>query len=374
MEASLYLHIPFCAGVCDYCDFYSVPVLPEDPRLDVFTTTLLRDVRERLARFGVNLVPTMYLGGGTPSILGAARIRNLLDGLKAILPAWPGEVTIEANPESADEAFLIACLEGGVSRVSLGVQTFHEVSRRMVRRVGEEKFLKERLSLVSSLFQGAFSADLISGLPGQSEKILLEDIKSLLTFNPAHVSLYALTADPRLPGSPPDDEADRLWLLGRDILEGAGYTQYEVSSFAHQGKRALHNIRYWRMENWLGEGPSASGTIMDGAGGTGWRYTVKADIDAYLTRRDLRGDRESAEFLEKSILIKESFLMGFRYLDGPDIELFTARFGKGPEAFIPETAARWRKRGLFETEKTALTREGLPLLNFFLLEAFAELG
>ncbi|MDR1318721.1 MAG: radical SAM protein, partial [Treponema sp.] len=223
MEASLYLHIPFCAGACDYCDFYSVTIRPGGPGLDAFIDTLLAAVRECLARFAVSRVPTLYLGGGTPSILGAVRMKRLLAGLRALLPAWPEEVTVEANPESADEAFLSACREGGVSRISLGVQTFHETSRRLVHRVGEGRLLPERLSLVSALFPGAFSADLISGLPGQDEKVLVEDIETLLAFNPAHVSLYALTADPKLPGSPSDDEADRLWLLGWDILERAGY-------------------------------------------------------------------------------------------------------------------------------------------------------
>ncbi|MDR0387770.1 MAG: coproporphyrinogen III oxidase family protein [Treponema sp.] len=374
MEASLYLHIPFCAGACDYCDFYSVPVRPDGFRPDAFTDALLAGVRECLAHFAVNRVPTLYVGGGTPSILGAARIRRLLTGLRSLLPAWPEEVTIEANPESADGAFLSACREGGVNRISLGVQTFHETSRRLVHRVGEGGLLPERLSLVSGLFPGAFSADLISGLPGQDEKVLAKDIETLLAFGPAHVSLYALTAVPKLPGSPPDDEADRLWLLGRDLLEQAGYTQYEVSNFSRPGKRSRHNIRYWRMENWLGAGPSASGTVINDNTGTGRRYTVKADVDAYLALpRPKREGRITVEALDRLTLIKETFLMGFRYTEGPDRELFAARFGATPEAFIPRTLERWRERGLLHGEKTALNRDGLLLLNPFLLDIFEEL-
>jgi oxygen-independent coproporphyrinogen-3 oxidase len=372
MEASLYLHIPFCAGACDYCDFYSIPVGPGDPRPGAFVDILLADTEARLARFAVNRVPTLYIGGGTPSVLGAAGMGRLLAGLRALLPAWPGEITVEANPESADEAFLLACREGGVSRVSLGVQTFHEPSRRLVHRVGE--LLPERLALVSSLFPGAFSADLISGLPGQDENILLKDIETLLARNPAHVSLYALTADPKLPGSPSDDEADRLWLLGRAALERAGYGQYEVSNFARPGNRSKHNIRYWRMENWLGIGPAASGTLIDDRSGTGTRYTAKADVSAYLTppAPDYGGGNTS-EFLDLPTLVKETFLMGFRYIEGPDRELFEIRFGAEPEAFIPRTLERWGEKGLMNSEKTALNREGLLLLNPFLLEVFEEL-
>jgi oxygen-independent coproporphyrinogen-3 oxidase len=374
MEASLYLHIPFCAGACDYCDFYSVPARPDDPRFDVFIDALLAGVRDHLAGFAVSRVPTLYLGGGTPSVLGAARVTRLLAGLRSLLPAWPGEVTVEANPESADEAFLLACRQGGASRISLGVQTFHEPSRRLVHRVGEGGLLPERLSLISALFPGAFSADLISGLPGQDERVLVRDIETLLAYSPAHVSLYALTADPRLPGSPPDDEADRLWLLGRDALERAGYARYEVSNFARPGKRSRHNIRYWRMENWLGIGPSASGTVIDDSSGTGWRYTVKADAGAFSAPPTSGGDGNIAtEFLDRLTLVKETFLMGFRYIDGPDRELFKTRFGAEPEAFIPRTLKRWRQRGLADSGKTALNHDGLLLLNPFLLEAFEEL-
>ncbi|MDR0761215.1 MAG: coproporphyrinogen III oxidase family protein [Treponema sp.] len=374
MEASLYLHIPFCVGSCDYCDFYSLPVRPGGPGLDAFVDILLADVRDSLARFAVDRVPTLYVGGGTPSVLGAVRAARLLAGLRALLPAWPEEVTLEANPESADGAFLRACREGGVSRISLGVQTFHEPSRRMVHRVGEGSLLPERLSLVSALFPGAFSADLISGLPGQNEQVLMRDIETLLAFNPAHVSLYALTADPKLPGSPPDDEADRLWLQGRDALEEAGYTQYEVSNFSRPGKRSRHNIRYWRMENWLGIGPAASGTVIDDRTGMGRRYTVKADAGAYNTPAFSKRDGGvTVEFLDRLTLIKETFLMGFRYTEGPDRELFKIRFGAELETFIPRTLERWRKRGFLDGEKTALNRDGLLLLNLFLLEVFEEL-
>jgi coproporphyrinogen III oxidase-like Fe-S oxidoreductase len=128
------------------------------------------------------------------------------------------------------------------------------------------------------------------------------------------------------------------------------------------------------MENWLGIGPAASGTVIGDSTGTGWRYTVKADVDAYLASPVPRQDSSTtAEFLDRPTLIKETFLMGFRYTQGPDRELFKTRFGTEPEALIPRTTERWRKRGLLEAEKTALTHGGLLLLNPFLLEAFGEL-
>jgi oxygen-independent coproporphyrinogen-3 oxidase len=240
----------------------------------------------------------------------------------------------------------------------------------MVHRVGEGSLLPERLSLVSALFPGAFSADLISGLPGQVEAVLMRDVETLLAFNPAHVSLYALTADPPLPGSPPGDEADRLWIRGRNALEEAGYAQYEVSNFSRPGKQSRHNIRYWRMENWLGIGPGASGTVIDDRTGTGRRYTVPADAGAYLVP-DARP--EMVEVLDRRTLIKETFLMGFRYVEGPDRERFKTRFGTALEACIPGVLERWQKRGLLDGGKPALNRTGLLRLNPFLLDVFEEL-
>jgi oxygen-independent coproporphyrinogen-3 oxidase len=363
---------------------------------------LLADTEYILAAFGIGHVPTLYLGGGTPSLLGAERIGCLLTGLLSLLPNLPLEITVEANPESADEPFLAACHAGGVTRLSLGVQTFHEPSRRLVRRVGEGALLPSRLHLVREYFGAAFSADLITGLPGQDRQTLRRDLEKLLSYTPGHISLYALTveagtplaAEPRVTALlPPTDEADRLWLMGRDVLEQAGYRQYEVSNFALPGRESRHNIRYWRMENWLGLGPAASGTIIDEGTGRGRRYTIAADVAAYLkapvedrvprertlfpeSLRSQEGKKPLvlAEDLDRIVLMKESCLMGFRTPSGPDGRLFRRRFGRDIGECIPGTLERWRNRGLIRPDRPALTREGLLFLDPFLAECFEELA
>jgi oxygen-independent coproporphyrinogen-3 oxidase len=373
VTASLYIHIPFCAGVCDYCDFYSVPVSPEDRRTGPFIDALLGEA-ERVLGPEAARVPTVYMGGGTPSVLGAAGMGRLLAGLGALLPGPPEEFTVEANPESADRAFLEACRNGGVTRISLGVQSFHEASRRALRRVGDGRLLPERLALAAEIFGENFSADLITGLPFQDEKTVLRDIEKLLRHRPGHVSLYSLTVEPgtalaRRPRSflPSPDEADRLWLRGRDVLESAGYEQYEVSNFSLPGKRCRHNIRYWRMENWMGLGPAASGTMIDDETGTGRRVTASADPEDWAA-----GSTE--ELLDRPTLMKETLLMGFRYIEGPDEAAFRRRFRLTPEEAIPRTLDTWRRRGMLRPDRRALNREGLLFLHPFLLDAFGELG
>ncbi|MCL2193397.1 MAG: radical SAM family heme chaperone HemW [Treponema sp.] len=379
--ASIYIHVPFCASLCDYCDFFSVPIHAGDVnRADRFVDSVLVDVENQLALFGVRNVPTVYIGGGTPSVLGAASIKRLLSGLKNLftpLVTKPAEFTVEANPESMDQAFLQVCSDGGVNRISLGIQTFHEASRRQVGRVGSSELLSQRLSLVNKYFPGAFSADLITGLPFQTQAVLSNDIERLLEFQPAHVSLYSLILEPetalgkRIHNNPTEDEADNLWIAGRDMLEKAGLEQYEVSNFALPGKECSHNIRYWRMESWLGIGPAASGTIInEGEKGRliGRRFTYPRDIDSYLSTP------AQSEELSTSDLMQESLLMGFRYRGGPDPHIFRKRFDRDIADCIPDTIARWRKKGFFETEgSTAPSRKGLLFLNSFLRDAFAEM-
>jgi oxygen-independent coproporphyrinogen-3 oxidase len=369
--------------------------MPHDRRLDAYPEALLKEAKIRIQEFGLIHIPTVYIGGGTPSILGAAGIGRLLSGLGKL---WnqglqgPGEITVEANPESAGEAFLKTCRDQGVTRLSLGIQTFYEPSRRAVHRVGDGALLQERLRLARDIFGPGFSGDLMTGLPLQDEGILLKDIERLLAYEPGHVSLYALTLEPGTPlasqamlkgtGLPDPDRADALWIAGRDTLERQGYGQYEVSNFSRPGMEALHNIRYWRMENWLGLGPGASGTIIDDAEAPsikGRRFTVNPDVDAYiagstgaLLPREAAGTGVSIEDLDRLTLMKETFLMGFRYRKGPDAGLFHRRFGRAMETCIPHTIARWRKRGLLESEPLALTREGLLFLHAFLEAAFRE--
>ena len=392
MTASLYIHIPFCASLCDYCDFFSVPINAENDVnvintfIDNFINNLLTDIEEQLALFDVDHVPTVYMGGGTPSVLGAARMERLLAGIRALLEPMQKaveEFTVEANPESAGEDFLQVCASGGVSRISLGAQTFHDPSRRAINRLADSALVEERLALAARYFPGAFSVDLITGLPFQTAAIVREDIERALAFRPGHISLYSLTLESQTPlgervtrhgaaalSLPCADEADDLWIAGRDALEKAGLAQYEVSSFALPGKTCAHNIRYWRMENWLGAGPAASGTIIDDETGTGKRYTYPPDIETYIA-----GRRAIVEELDKNALIRETLLMGFRYRGGLDPLSFKRRFGCGIEELIPQTINRWRERDFFDTEQSVLapSPNGLLFLNAFLRDAFGEL-
>jgi len=335
--------------------------------MDTFVKSVIEDIKYQLEFFSVSKITTAYIGGGTPSVLGGRRIRHLLDTLNAIPCFTPKEFTIEANPESTDEEFLSVCKEAGVNRLSLGVQSFFEPSRRSVNRQGH--MLEEKLALTARFFPEEFSADLITGLPYQTEKIVLEDVNRLLEFKPAHVSLYSLSVESGTPlerklklktvALPDGEKADSLWLAGRSALLEAGFDHYEVSNFALAGKRSLHNIGYWLMENWLGAGPAASGTLINEEEATAKRFTYTGDVDEYNKEPSIH--KALCEEIDRANLLKESLLMGYRYRECPDAEKFRRRFGLGIEDCIPQTLARWK------------TRDKMLFLNSFLSEAFSEL-
>lgn len=382
MEASFYLHVPFCLGLCDYCDFYSISAVPDDPRFDEFVDVLLQDVRNSIQYFGVERVPSLYIGGGTPSLLGPSRMERLLRGLRGLLPTQPEEITVEANPESASEDFILACEASGVTRLSLGVQSREAEARRAVGRRGSLDRIASAVENAARGFSGGLSIDLISGLPFQTASSLSADIEFASSCGAEHVSLYSLTVEPGTPlyerarkrraDLPDADEADELWIGGRDALELSGFRQYEVSNFSLPGKESLHNRRYWRMETYIGCGPGAVGTVVDEEKASARRYSWPPDVSEWLRAED-SGRRAECEPIGRKDFLAECLIMGFRTLDGVDEGLFSRRFGGGSDRFIGRTLSRWRDRGLAETDRPALNRDGLLRLNGFLVECLEEL-
>jgi len=277
------------------------------------------------------------------------------------------------------------------------VQTFHEISRNAVNREGSfapgrrGSLIEERVALALKYFSARnglrLSADLITGLPFQNEEIVIEDIKRLLDFEPSHISLYSLSVERDTPLEekiktksvflPDRDNADSLWLAGRDALLKAGFEHYEISNFSlnknlgGRTHRCLHNTRYWQMESWLAAGPAASGTIVDEQAGTANRYTYAHDTDAYI-KEQLTMNREQFtmynkknidfEVLDKAVFLKECLLMGFRCKDGPDPQKFQRRFGVTIKDCIPKTMAYWKDKDI------------MLFLNQFLSDVFKELG
>ena len=284
----LYVHVPFCRARCDYCEFYSLPVgeRPGPKLLDRYVEAVLAEWRTEAARLAVRRLETVFIGGGTPSLLGPARLDRVLTVLEPLLTAH-AEVTVETNPEDVDAAFAAWVAARGI-RISLGVQSFQRAQRVALGRHAASAgatadpsasaaaadpaaaFARLRAAGVANL-----SVDLIFAIPGQSEADLEADLAAVAALRPDHVSWYELgviagtALASRLGGEAAitsADEADRQAELYRRVVRGLGrlgYDWYEVSNFALPGRRARHNLAYWRGRAYLGLGPSAVSTVGD---------------------------------------------------------------------------------------------------------------
>lgn len=273
MTASLYVHIPFCVSKCAYCDFFSKSCghcgVPDD-----YISALINELKYKTLSLGIKKWDTVYIGGGTPSLLFPHQIVRLLSAVrptaKADGVARDSEVTIEANPADITIEFLDACTSAGVTRLSVGVQSLNETSLSFVSRRSDVRSIEKALSLIARQWSGIFSVDLIAGLPHETSESFMKGLTRVLQAQPHHISLYSLTVEEgtRLGEgifsgavTYDYDKADALWLSGRDALCEAGYSQYEVSNFCKCGFECRHNMAYWQQKNYVGVGAGATGTI-----------------------------------------------------------------------------------------------------------------
>ncbi|MGE5247373.1 MAG: radical SAM family heme chaperone HemW [Verrucomicrobiota bacterium] len=272
----IYVHIPFCSRKCGYCDFYSVVGGEEDLR--GYGTLVVREL-ETVLRFypGEARIPadTVYFGGGTPTVLGPDRLCRLLGEIRGLVPVAEGaEITVEANPGTVTEEDLCRLREGGFTRLSLGVQSFHPPTLRMLGRIhtageADAAFRDARKAGFRSV-----GLDLMFGIPAQEAETWRGDLRHAVAIAPDHLSAYALSPEPGTPlhaqiaraatTLPPDDAVARMYDTARELLSSAGYRHYEISNFARPGRECQHNGKYWDRAGYLGLGPSAHGLLFPG--------------------------------------------------------------------------------------------------------------
>ena len=378
--SGLYIHIPFCTQKCRYCDFYSITqkedFRPYHPNPQ-FVERLLQDVRFFKERYAIEAWKTVYIGGGTPSLLHPDDIRTLANGIREGQKPPVQEFTIEANPEDIHPEWLAACSEGGINRLSIGVQTFdNDVLAVNGRRGSKEKTITA-LETIKRRWQGELSCDLIAGLSGQTAQSLAGDVRRLIDYRIEHLSLYGLCSEDPLSDTREDFIAELL-RENTALLTENGYIRYEVSNFSYRDKhRSLHNQIYWNMDPYVGIGPAACGTLIYEDSGGGFiaaeRFEGSKDIDKWMTAVD-RPSVYSYEHIGRNTFLEEVLMMGFRLSEGINRAAFARRFGADITAFIGETLSRWEKYGQcrIEADRVYLTEEGLLFLNRFLVDAISE--
>jgi len=269
LPLALYIHVPWCVRKCPYCDFNSHVsdsngnAIPED----AYVAALLADLESALPLVWGRRLGSIFIGGGTPSLLSAAALDRLLAGIRMRLPLTAGaEVTLEANPGTAEAEKFRGFRAAGVTRLSLGIQSFDPQQLRALGRIHDGEEARAAAALARDTFD-SFNLDLMYGLPGQTVAAALADVDTALGFAPTHLSCYQLTLEPNTPfynAPPPLPEAD-LCADMQDAIEarlaGAGFEHYETSAFAKPGQRCRHNLNYWTFGDYLGIGAGAHGKL-----------------------------------------------------------------------------------------------------------------
>jgi len=368
---SLYIHIPWCVQKCPYCDFNSHALKGEVPH-EEYVRHLLADLDNDLPLTGGREVGTIFIGGGTPSLLSSEAMMLLMDGVRARLPLSPdAEITMEANPGTVEADRFSGYQRAGINRISIGVQSFSPEKLQRLGRIHGPEEAKRAAHLAADLGLRSFNLDLMHGLPDQSLEEALDDLRQAIALNPPHLSWYQLTIEPNTlfssrPPILPDDDA--LWDIfeqGDKLLTAAGYQQYETSAYAKPGYRCEHNLNYWRFGDYLGIGCGAHGKLTQPDGRiirtTKTRHPRGFMAGNYLDRQHEVVDSEKPF---------EFFMNRFRLLEAAPREEFSRYTGLNESVIRPQIDEALEKGYLTETpEHWQITHKGKLFLNS-LLELF----
>ncbi|MEZ6244106.1 MAG: radical SAM family heme chaperone HemW [Phycisphaerales bacterium] len=351
---SLYVHIPFCAHKCHYCDFYSI--VDRQDRQEAFTTRLERELAA-VAPWATEPLDTIFVGGGTPTLLATNLWRRLLRTLDerfdlSHINAGVGEFSVECNPETATRELFDTLVAGGVNRISMGAQSFDPRHLKTLERWHDPQNVGRAAELARTAGINRLSVDLIFAIPGQTLDEWREDMDRALALGTEHLSCYALTYEPgtamtarlergEFERADHDLEAD-MYELCVSHLRAHGLARYEVSNYARPGAECRHNLAYWRQEAWLACGPSASAHV------AGWRWKNTPRLDDYLSGKSDFSPVVDVESPDPRRALAEALMTGVRLAEGVPIETTLARARAIDPAIaerLGEIAGAWRGQG-----------------------------
>ena len=357
----LYLHIPFCRSKCPYCDFYSLKA--DESVKEQYVNVLKNRITAEMSALSCK-VDTLYIGGGTPSVLGAEKLGEIV---KTALPflSENAEITVECNPFGLSEAFFKTLAFYGVNRISMGLQSANDSERRALGRLSDSETVKKAVLSAQNAGIKNISLDVMLGIPRQTEKSLSETLDFCVSLGVPHISAYILKLEEGTVfynrqnsfSLPDDDAVADLYLQTCETLEQNGIMQYEISNFAKSGYESRHNLKYWNCEEYLGLGPAAHSFL------GGKRFYFERDIARFLNSAKPIQDGNGGDFTEYAML-------RLRLCDGLLNSETERRFGhKIPEEMIKKSAV-FADNGFMESDETGirLTRNGFLLSNSILAE------
>jgi oxygen-independent coproporphyrinogen III oxidase len=363
----LYIHIPFCKKKCSYCDFHSfegkIELAPK------YIDALLFELDYYVQNYRLEF-ETLFIGGGTPTMLPAAEMKKLFSGIYSMAPrAKLKEITIEANPDTVDleKAAIIA---DNVTRVSFGAQSFSDCELKHIGRVHDREKIFSAVELVKKAGVKNFNIDLMYGLPQQKAADALDNIKEAIQLGASHISYYMLTMYEDTPlftahkknrvQLPPEIDLEEMYLQGAALLEQSGFAQYEISNFCKSGSECLHNINYWKMGEYAGLGSSASSFFQ------GLRYTNFIDPEEYIEKIEKKMDpAELSEDATGENYLKEYIMLALRMTAGINLNEFREKFGFDFEERYSIIMKTYEGKGLIKKEENSvfLTRKGMLVSN-----------
>lgn len=365
----LYLHIPFCARKCAYCDFPSWEGRMKDR--EAYADRLIEEMSDLQSEGPWPVAQSVFMGGGTPSLLAPETLSRLMAQLKACFQmASQAEISCELNPGTLSPAFMAALAQNGFNRLSLGMQSSLERELKLLGRRHRPQQLSEACALAREYGFTNFNLDLMMGIPGQTAGSLRTSLEEALRMRPTHLSLYSLIVEEGTPFEKlrekglldlPDEEAERDWYWESALfLEKEGFNHYEISNFARPGFECRHNLACWRREDYLGMGVAAHSLI----GGRLRRYNPR-ELDDYL-----RGEPAKTESLSDRDAMFETLMLGLRLKEGVAQERFKERFGLSLSQAYPEALEKHLKDGLllWQGGRLTLSSRGWDLMDLALLD------
>ena len=370
---SLYIHVPWCIRKCPYCDFNSHQVRDEIPE-QAYVDQLIKDLQQERERAGDRIIESIFIGGGTPSLFTPDSYEQILKAVNHHFRVKPGaEITLEANPGTFEQVRFEGYRQAGINRVSIGVQSFADQQLKALGRIHSSEEADTAIQSAKTIFD-RINIDLMHGLPGQTPAQAISDLKRAIDFNPDQISWYQLTIEPNTefavrPPTLPVEEA--LWQIqeeGSELLEQAGFRQYEISAFARSGGASQHNLNYWQFGDYLGIGAGAHGKFTRIING-------ELQIERTHKLRQPKGYMNALNTLAglEPILPAdrpfEFMLNALRLTDGVSIETFLSTTGLSLSS-IEKPIQRAQQQGLLDKDDHRLkpTREGRLFLNDLLTQ------
>lgn len=379
----LYIHIPFCKSKCRYCDFASYP--GQEGCMHAYVNTLLTEARIRAEALHHPAMETVFIGGGTPSLLPAEELDRLLTGLKALFPvAADAEFTSEANPGTLTEAWLNTAVRHGVNRISMGMQAYQPELLRTLGRIHDFAQVEASVQLCRAHGIRDLNLDLMFGLPRQTPEQWLETLRAALSLQPQHLSCYGLIPEEGTPlmadltagrlTLPDEEDERRMYDDTLRTLALHGFEQYEISNFALPGHACRHNLGYWRQIPYLGLGASASSMLPDPSAFC-LRETNPATLDAYTQMVDGRGwSARDIVPVSPADARFETMMLGLRTTRGVSEEAFLALHGVTLDSCYGSRLRPLESQGLVTHQDGwwRLTRRGMDVQNAVLVELMDE--